>query len=85
MIVMCLDFDSEGGKGVCGSPLQTLEVFKLSQQVRMVDCSVLCNDTTHLQDQLEKHYSIHLRNSGVADVQVRHDHKIIASGGWDGR
>ena len=31
---MCLDFDVEGSKGVCGSPQDTLEVFKLTEQVR---------------------------------------------------
>lgn len=26
-----------------------------------------------------------LKNAGVADVGIRQDSKIIASGGWDGR
>ena len=37
------------------------------------------------QETLEKCYSVPLHNSGVSDVKVRPDHKIIASGGWDGR
>ena len=26
-----------------------------------------------------------LKNAGVADVAIRSDNKIMASGGWDGR
>lgn len=46
------------------------------------------NKLTHfspVQECLQKSYSIPLRNSGVSDVKVRSDQKIIASGGWDGR
>lgn len=38
-----------------------------------------------LQRVLEKKYSVELKSSGVADVSVRQDGKIMASGGWDGR
>ena len=34
---------------------------------------------------IEKKFSVELRNSGVADMAVRGDGKIMASGGWDGR
>ena len=38
-----------------------------------------------VQGKLEKKYSIELKNAGVADVAIRNDSKIFASGGWDGR
>ena len=38
---MCLDFDVEGSKGVCGSPQDTLEVFKLTEQVHVHLSSLL--------------------------------------------
>lgn len=34
---------------------------------------------------MEKKYSVELKNVGVADVAIRNDCKIFASGGWDGR
>lgn len=45
------------------------------------------NETYHytMQGQLEKKYSIDLKNAGVADVAIRSDCKIFATGGWDGR
>lgn len=38
-----------------------------------------------IQGKLEKKYSVEVRNAGVADVAIRTDSKIFASGGWDGR
>ena len=38
-----------------------------------------------LQGKLEKKYSVEVKNAGVADVAIRTDCKIFASGGWDGR
>ena len=35
--------------------------------------------------QMQKCYSVELRNAGVADVAVRQDSRIMVSGGWDGR
>eukprot|EP00731_Ephydatia_muelleri_P022930 Em0015g513a len=67
--VMCLDVDVTTRSGVCGSPLKTLEVFSVTQD----------------QFQLQKQYSVELRNPGVSSVKVRRDSKIMASGGWDGR
>ena len=32
-----------------------------------------------------KRFGVELKNPGVADVAVRGDCKIMASGGWDGR
>ena len=40
---------------------------------------------THVQGKLEKKYSVDLTNAGVADLAIRTDCKIFASGGWDGR
>ena len=34
---------------------------------------------------MEKRFGVDLKNPGVADVAVRRDGKIMASGGWDGR
>lgn len=34
---------------------------------------------------MERRYNVEFKNSGVSDVAVRHDNKIMASGGWDGR
>ena len=38
-----------------------------------------------VQFQLQKQYSVELKNPGVSSVKVRRDSKIMASGGWDGR
>lgn len=38
-----------------------------------------------IQLQLQKQYSVELRNPGVSCVRVRQDSRIMASGGWDGR
>lgn len=65
---MCLDYNTNMRHGVCGSPLNTLETFTLTEQFI-----------------LEKSYSMPLRNSGVSTVKIRHDGRILASGGWDGR
>ena len=34
---------------------------------------------------MEKRFAMELKNPGIADVAVRQDGKIMASGGWDGR
>lgn len=38
-----------------------------------------------VQFQLQKQYTVELRNPGVSSVKVRQDSRIMASGGWDGR
>ena len=45
----------------------------------------LCINFIIIQGKLEKKYSLELKNAGVADVAIRNDQKIFASGGWDGR
>lgn len=89
LIVMCLAFDAKQLSGICGSPTNSLEAFALSKEEVRPTSRAMC---TFVQcffcfDQcvLEKRYSVELKNAGVADVSVRQDSKIIASGGWDGR
>lgn len=38
-----------------------------------------------MQGRLENKYSVDIKNAGVADIAIRNDCKIFASGGWDGR
>jgi len=37
------------------------------------------------QGTLENKYKVKLKNPGIADIAVRGDSKIVATGGWDGR
>ena len=38
-----------------------------------------------MQGRLENKYSVDIKNAGIADIAIRNDCKIFASGGWDGR
>ena len=82
-----MDLSSQQSHGVAGSPMKTLEAFSFStREVSLVSRPMRLNYILHyLQGQLERKYSVELRNAGLADVAIRSDNKIMASGGWDGR
>ena len=92
---MCVALDGDGSSGVCGSPGNSLEAFSLSTEKVVYSYEFLtsCGCAWSLslsfclvtQSVMEKRFSVELKNSGVADVAVRADSKIMASGGWDGR
>ena len=61
-------------------------ILSLHKRGKLIHRTMRLNDILHyLQGQLERKYSVELRNASLADVAIRSDNKIMASGGWDGR